>query len=142
MSVLTYLESLGYQVELKGNDIRLSYQGAGKPDPEQVRPLLRELRDHKPEAIRELQKGNGRPQPVLKWEEKGRLIWREKGELTIKANRLGGQVVRLVAGADRYNPDSNLPQFILPDDLELIEALDKVMRVFPGTNLVKVRRDN
>ncbi len=55
--VLDSLKSLGYDVEIKENNIRLSYKGEGKPDKNSVLPLLEELKIKKNEAIKELQKG-------------------------------------------------------------------------------------
>ncbi len=59
MIVLDNLKSLGYDVEIKENNIRLSYKGEGKPDKNRVLPLLEELKAKKGEAIKELQKGGG-----------------------------------------------------------------------------------
>lgn len=50
-SVIQKLKEIGYQVDLRGNDILLSYTGEGEPDPEAVNPLLRELKNRKPEAL-------------------------------------------------------------------------------------------
>ncbi len=57
MIVLDNLKSLGYDVEIKENNIRLSYKGEGRPDKNRVLPLLEELKANKNEAIKELQKG-------------------------------------------------------------------------------------
>ncbi len=57
MIVLDNLKSLGYDVEIKENNIRLSYKGEGKPDKNRVLPFLEELKAKKGEAIKELQKG-------------------------------------------------------------------------------------
>ena len=51
MNLLTRLEESGYQINLQDDDILLSYAGEGEPDPEAVNPLLRELKDRKPEAL-------------------------------------------------------------------------------------------
>jgi len=73
------------------------------------------------------------------WEEEGKFIWREKGELTIESSRLGGQTIKLLAKKERYNPECSYPQFVLPDDFELIEALGKALKVFAESKLVRVR---
>ncbi len=57
MMVLDNLKSLGYDVEIKENNIRLSYKGEGRPDKNRVLPLLEELKANKNEAIKELRKG-------------------------------------------------------------------------------------
>ncbi len=57
MIILDNLKSLGYDVEVKEDNIKLSYRGEGKPDKEKVVPLLEELKSNKSEAIKELQKG-------------------------------------------------------------------------------------
>ncbi len=57
MMVLDNLKSLGYDVEIKENNIRLSYKGEGRPDKNRVLPLLEELKANKNEPIKELQKG-------------------------------------------------------------------------------------
>ncbi len=57
MMVLDNLKSLGYDVEVKEDNIKLSYRGEGKPDKEKLVPLIEELKANKGEAIKELQKG-------------------------------------------------------------------------------------
>ncbi len=57
MKTLDNLKSLGYDVEVKEDNIKLLYRGEGKPDKEKVVPLLEELKSNKSEAIKELQKG-------------------------------------------------------------------------------------
>ncbi len=59
MKALDNLKSLGYDVEIKENNIRLSYKGEGRPDKNRVLPLLKELKGKKNEIIKELQKGGG-----------------------------------------------------------------------------------
>ncbi len=61
MIVLDNLKSLGYDVEIKENNIRLSYKGEGRPDKNRVLPLLEELKANKDRAIKELQKGELKP---------------------------------------------------------------------------------
>ena len=63
MKILDNLKSLGYDMEIREGNIRLSYRGEGKPDKEKVVPLLEELKSNKSEAIKELQKG-GELRPV------------------------------------------------------------------------------
>ena len=72
------------------------------------------------------------------WEEEGKFIWRQKGEITIESQRLGGQMIKLLAGREKYDPDCPLPQFALPDDWEIIEAIDKTLKVFPGSRIVSL----
>jgi len=50
MRALTELERLGYTFTLDNNAVRYRLTGP-QPDPESVRPLLGELKTHKPEAI-------------------------------------------------------------------------------------------
>lgn len=52
--VLSTLKALGYKIELKGENIRLTYTGKGKPDKDKVLPLIEELKAHKEEIVREL----------------------------------------------------------------------------------------
>lgn len=56
MKTLDDLKSLGYDMEIREGNIRLSYRGKGKPDKEKVVPLLKELKSNKGEAIKILQK--------------------------------------------------------------------------------------
>ena len=56
MKTLESLEKSGYSVRLDGQEIKLTYQGQGVPDAAQVRPLLDDLRQHKPEALQFLRK--------------------------------------------------------------------------------------
>ncbi len=57
MIVVDRLKAIGYDVEVKENNIRLSYKGEGAPDKNRVLPLLEELKAKKNEAVKELQKG-------------------------------------------------------------------------------------
>lgn len=56
MIVLDNLKSLGYDVEVKENNIKLSYRGEGKPDTNRVIPLLEELKACKNDVIKMLQR--------------------------------------------------------------------------------------
>ncbi len=51
MLILQQLREAGYIVDLQSEEIKLTWNGAGKPDPGQVKPLLVELKEHKQEAI-------------------------------------------------------------------------------------------
>ena len=64
MIVLYNLKSLGYDVEVKENNIRLSYKGEGRPDKNKVLPLLEELKANKNKVIKELQKGKDILRPI------------------------------------------------------------------------------
>ncbi len=57
MKILDNLKSLGYDMEIREGNIRLSYRGEGKPDKEKVVPLLEELKSNKSEAIKILREG-------------------------------------------------------------------------------------
>lgn len=63
MIVLDRLKAIGYDMEIREGNIRLSYKGEGKPDKEKVVPLIEELKANKSEAIKELQKG-GELKPI------------------------------------------------------------------------------
>jgi hypothetical protein len=128
MKALEALRALNYEVKVIGNNIKLSYRGEGKPDREKVLPLIRELQANKDRFVRELQKDI--------WKS----IWREKGELILIAHRLGRETIKLVGGREKYDPNCPYPQFILPDDWEMIEALEKVLKVFPGCRIVERKR--
>ena len=54
MRAIVELERLGYTLTLDNNNIRYQVIGA-QPDPATVRPLLAELKEHKPEAVTFLQ---------------------------------------------------------------------------------------
>ena len=78
MMVLSHLRAIGYQIQLEGEEIVCCWQGPGKPDAVQVRPLIEELRQHKAEAIESLRKGQirpdaGLPSNLADWPEE----WRE-----------------------------------------------------------------
>jgi hypothetical protein len=45
------LSNLGYRFELAGDRLRYRYEGPGKPDADTVRPLLAEVREHKPDVL-------------------------------------------------------------------------------------------
>ena len=49
--VVMKLTVLGYHFEVAGEKLRWRYQGPGYPDPEQVRPLLALVKEHKPEVL-------------------------------------------------------------------------------------------
>jgi hypothetical protein len=50
------LSSLGYRFELAGDRLRYQYEGPGKPDPAQVKPLLETVKAHKPDVLAYLSK--------------------------------------------------------------------------------------
>ncbi len=52
MDAIIQLQTLGYRVNLEGDKIRLIWQGESGPNPEQVTPLLEEVRARKQEALR------------------------------------------------------------------------------------------
>jgi hypothetical protein len=56
MMVLDNLKSLGYEVEVKENGIKLSYKGKGAPDKSRVVPLLEELKANKDKVIKKLKR--------------------------------------------------------------------------------------
>jgi hypothetical protein len=45
------LSALGYRFEVAGEKVRWCFEGPGKPDPSQVRPLLDLVKEHKPEVL-------------------------------------------------------------------------------------------
>ncbi len=55
MRAIQELEKTGYVFWLEGEKIQFKYQGAGKPAPDQVKPLFEELKQQKREAINYLQ---------------------------------------------------------------------------------------
>jgi hypothetical protein len=48
------LSALGYRFQVEGDSLRYEWQGYGKPDPSQVRPLLALVKEHKPEVLAHL----------------------------------------------------------------------------------------
>ena len=54
MNTLSRLRAIGYQIQVEGEEIVCRWEGSGRPEAAQVRPLLEELRQHKAEAIEEL----------------------------------------------------------------------------------------
>jgi len=51
MKEIRKLENLGYKVTLESREILLKYLGDGEPEPEEVRPLLEEVKRRKDEAV-------------------------------------------------------------------------------------------
>jgi hypothetical protein len=45
------LSLMGYRFKVEGKSILADYQGQGKPDPAQVRPLLALVKEYKPEVL-------------------------------------------------------------------------------------------
>jgi hypothetical protein len=45
------LTAMGYRFQVEGDALRYEWQGTGKPDPGQVRPLLALVKEHKPEVL-------------------------------------------------------------------------------------------
>jgi hypothetical protein len=64
MMVLDDLKYLGYEVQVKENNIKLSYKGEGKPDKSKVMPLIERLKVSKNDVIRILQETESVAPPV------------------------------------------------------------------------------
>jgi hypothetical protein len=45
------LTAMGYRFQVEGDALCYEWQGTGKPDPGQVRPLLALVKEHKPEVL-------------------------------------------------------------------------------------------
>ncbi len=45
------LKAMGYRFQVDGEALCYEWQGTGKPDPSQVRPLLALVKEHKPEVL-------------------------------------------------------------------------------------------
>ena len=45
------LSDLGYRFQVVGDTLLFKWEGLGKPDPSQVRPLLALVKEHKPEVL-------------------------------------------------------------------------------------------
>jgi ribosomal protein S27AE len=45
------LANMGYRFEVNGENIKARYEGPGKPDPSQVRPLVGVMKAHKPDVV-------------------------------------------------------------------------------------------
>ena len=54
MDVVARLREAGYWVRVEGDRIKCSWQGQGKPDPDTVKPLIDELRQHRAEVLETL----------------------------------------------------------------------------------------
>jgi len=55
MEAVQKLEKLGYNFEVVSSNIKFKHIGSSQPNPAQVKPLLEELKAHKPEALVYLQ---------------------------------------------------------------------------------------
>ena len=65
------LSALGYRFQVvEGDALRYEWQGTGKPDPSQVRPLLALVKEHKPEVLAYLSRPTS-PERVLTCHECG-----------------------------------------------------------------------
>ena len=51
LAAVKRLTAMGYHFQVEGVALRYEWQGAGKPDPVQVRPLLALVKEHKPEVL-------------------------------------------------------------------------------------------
>lgn len=51
MQIIENLKSLGYEVELTGDNLKLTYRGEGQPDKDKIIPLLDTLKKNKGEVI-------------------------------------------------------------------------------------------
>jgi len=51
MNTIEALEKTGYKIQTDGQEIKLSYQGPGDPDPSKVGPLIEDLKRHKRQAL-------------------------------------------------------------------------------------------
>jgi len=63
MTALDQIRAIGYRVTAEGENLKLTWQGRGKPPAEQVRPLLDELRQRKAEALAALTGPESNPAP-------------------------------------------------------------------------------
>ena len=45
------LANMGYRFTVNGESIKARYEGSGKPDPAQVRPLVDVMKAHKPDVV-------------------------------------------------------------------------------------------
>lgn len=62
MFLLQRLADMGYSISLRGDDLKLTWTGEGKPDPDQVKPLFAELKERKQEALIYLRSQQEQPQ--------------------------------------------------------------------------------
>lgn len=62
MLLLQQLKEAGYIISLQGDDLKLTWTGDGKPDPDQVKPLFAELKERKQEALIYLRSQQEQPQ--------------------------------------------------------------------------------
>ena len=51
VEALHNLAQMGYRAWVEEKKVRLRYEGPGNPDPNQVRPLLETVREHKDEVL-------------------------------------------------------------------------------------------
>ena len=59
------LKAMGYRLKVDGEAVCYEWQGAGKPNPSQVRPLLEVVKAHKAEAISYLAQKQEAPERIL-----------------------------------------------------------------------------
>ena len=50
------LADMGYRFQVIGQVLRYEWQGAGKPDPDMVKPLFERVKEHKPDVLAYLSK--------------------------------------------------------------------------------------
>ena len=50
------LADMGYRFQVIGEVLRYEWQGAGKPDPDMVKPLFKRVKEHKPDVLAYLSK--------------------------------------------------------------------------------------
>lgn len=143
MNVLTDLKSLGYEVTLRGDNVKLSWKGQGDPDPILIKPYLDELKAHKAEVIEVLKASNRNGEPGFDYKALTLMTLSEfeKAGMVLKINsRVLGEIVFFVSddkavpgdlpeGATYYTAgelQALINQKVQSDSLRIIHQAKKV----------------
>jgi hypothetical protein len=132
MIVLDNLKSLGYDVEVKEDNIRLSYKGEGKPDKNRVLPLLEELKSKKNEAIKELKQARKTYKIYSKILDD--FLWVTATNTEMKKMLDEGIEEPIYTYDDVVNLEGI--------SKEGLKAIHKIKRVFPGSTVEDIKHKN
>jgi len=146
MEPLLELERIGYEATLKddGQGISLKYKGEGKPDPDQVKPLIEEIKQRKQEAISYLmQQEPGHKKEARKIEK----LLEEKGFAKINSATLGEVVIFARDDKAAQKAPTGYVVYTMPEIRHLIELktdpeglrrIHEAKKVFPGGYLMEL----
>ena len=143
MMVLDDLKYLGYEVQVKENNIKLSYKGEGKPDKSKVMPLIERLKVSKNDVIRILQETESVAPPVEKLckcecqaiDYAFDNIEGEKKDWAFYCSTCSSCKLHVLA---KIQSDKN--DDITNVSAEGVEAINKVKSVFPDSTVVDISK--